>query len=347
MPITKICLQCREKFDVKPSLARVEFCSRACLDAAKVDVVCLVCSNTFQASAAVAKFAKYCSDACRIHSGPVQKNCEACGNKFSVRSNRAGSARFCSQECQFGTMRKTVDCLSCLRPFTVPASSARIYCSFDCFCVALERQVTIDCGWCGCQFLAKESRSDQKFCSKSCADSGKSSYREFPEPSPVPGAKWIQLGKAQFALVDEADFCSVNASRWNEHRGYAYRQSWEDGLCIKYLMHRDLIGAPSGTEVDHVDGDRLNNRRQNLRLATTAQNAANRVQRPDSISGYRGVFPTRGGKWKSLITFHQKQLYIGTFEDPAMAALWYDDWARTYFGEFARLNFPKSGEQQA
>jgi hypothetical protein len=193
----------------------------------------------------------------------------------------------------------------------------------------------------------KQSHSHQKYCSKNCADSGKSGYRNYPEPDPIPGACWIQLGNAKFALVDEGDFLILNAHRWSEYKGYSHRSSREDGICIRYSMHREIINAPPGVEVDHINGDRLDNRRSNLRLATRAQNAANKVNRLGSISGYRGVFPTRGGKWQSMITFNQKQLYIGTFEDPVMAAMWYDEWARSYFGEYARLNFPVSGEQQA
>jgi hypothetical protein len=103
-------------------------------------------------------------------------------------------------------------------------------------------------------------------------------------------------------------------------------------------MHNVILGVKG---VDHKDGDGLNNRRNNLRVATQAQNSKNRGKRRRcSSSPYIGVWwHKRIGKWQVGIGTNYTITHLGYFDDPIDAARAYDAAARLLHGEFARVNF--------
>lgn len=105
-------------------------------------------------------------------------------------------------------------------------------------------------------------------------------------------------------------------------------------------MHRIVLDAPQGTLVDHKNGDRLDNRRCNLRLATRSQNAANTPPKPGRLKGV--FFDKARNLWQARIMVNWKERYIGRFLTQEEAARAYDLKAREYFGEFAALNYPES-----
>jgi hypothetical protein len=106
-------------------------------------------------------------------------------------------------------------------------------------------------------------------------------------------------------------------------------------------MHRQILGAPPGQQVDHINGDTLDNRRVNLRLATHGQNQHNRGKYRNNKSGYKGVsWDKAAGKWRAQIKFNNKKYNLGRYHDPIEAALAYDAAAIRLHGAFARLNFP-------
>lgn len=108
----------------------------------------------------------------------------------------------------------------------------------------------------------------------------------------------------------------------------------------KVLMHRLVMGFPSGRQVDHINGDGLDNRRSNLRLASMSQQQMNRTATGWGRSGYKGVtFHGATGLWMARCTKDGKcqTVYRKSVEEAAKA---YDQLARQTFGEFARLNFP-------
>lgn len=113
-------------------------------------------------------------------------------------------------------------------------------------------------------------------------------------------------------------------------------------------MHRAILVAPSGAEVDHINGNGLDNRRSNLRLATVNMNRWNMNGRR-SASTYKGVslVPDGSGMWRARICFLSKKQELGKYDNEADAARAYDRRARELHGEFARLNFPGLGEQLA
>jgi hypothetical protein len=109
-------------------------------------------------------------------------------------------------------------------------------------------------------------------------------------------------------------------------------------------MHRDVMGAPDGLLVDHINQNGLDNRRSNLRIATGAQNQRNAHGRgihrgKASSSAFRGVSRSKG-KWGAHVSVNGRNIRLGTFVTEEAAARAYDKAARQYHGEFAGLNFP-------
>ena len=148
------------------------------------------------------------------------------------------------------------------------------------------------------------------------------------------------------AIVDQGDATTVRKYRWYLHRKgrnrYARTQLVRDDGSRHYLrMHVLIMGSTEGAEVDHKDRDGLNNRRDNLRIATRQQNRANSRNITNRKSPYRGIFwDNHRAKWKAEITVNGKRVRLGTYAHPADAARAYDRAAREAFGEFASLNFP-------
>lgn len=151
--------------------------------------------------------------------------------------------------------------------------------------------------------------------------------------------KKIALTKGKFALVDDADYDRVRRYRWCLFGDYAYRKEGTENVA----MHRFILGLPNrvrdGVYVDHRDGNKLNNQRSNLRLATKAQNSMNRPAQSNNKSGFRGVcLASWGGKWKASIYHERRHLHIGYFYRIEEAAAAYDAKAIELFGEYARTN---------
>jgi hypothetical protein len=115
-------------------------------------------------------------------------------------------------------------------------------------------------------------------------------------------------------------------------------------------MHREVLRLHGvcieGLKVDHKDGNSLDNRLSNLRVATDMQSAANRRMRKDNQTGYKGVY-RRNNKFISQVRFNGVIVHTSRFITAKQAAHDYDHFARFYYGEFATLNFPKEGEQSA
>lgn len=147
----------------------------------------------------------------------------------------------------------------------------------------------------------------------------------------------IKLSNGMFALVDDEDFDLVAAYKWRVcGSGYAFRTHKKKSI----FMHHMILDAPGGYLRDHINGDRLDNRRSNLRLATALQNSANAKRRSDNTSGFKGVYWNKQiRRWKVQIRDGAKRIHLGYFHDVMDAARAYDAKAKEFFGEFARLNF--------
>ena len=101
------------------------------------------------------------------------------------------------------------------------------------------------------------------------------------------------------------------------------------------MLHRLLFPEAAEYEIDHINGDKLDNRRQNLRLCTHQQNAFNQKRRRTNTSGC----------YEAYIHHHGRKHHLGLFPDALLAARMRDCVARLLFGEYARLNFPKGGNR--
>jgi len=149
-------------------------------------------------------------------------------------------------------------------------------------------------------------------------------------------AKEVALSNGMVALVDDEDYERVAAIRWHasSRKGCTYARANKPPI----TMHRLILGPPPGIPVDHANGNGLDNRRENLRVANAPFNSANSKRRM-GLAGYRGVFLDHG-KFRAQITVNGQRRYLGSFATAEDAAVAYDAVAREAFGVFARLNFP-------
>lgn len=148
-----------------------------------------------------------------------------------------------------------------------------------------------------------------------------------------------------FAMVDDADFDWLNQWKWWTCSRYAYRDQYLSGDKIgnrkrlRFWMHRLIMKTPNGMMTDHIDGNRLNNQRSNLRICTNAENMRNRNKPIVNTSGYKGVYERKyDGKYLAQIHVFGKGYYLGTFENKKDTAIAYNDAAIKHHGRFAKLN---------
>jgi hypothetical protein len=155
----------------------------------------------------------------------------------------------------------------------------------------------------------------------------------------------IPLTQGKVALVDEEDYERVSARPWfavkdeKVNRTNWYARTRDGARHIS--LHRFILGAERGIQIDHKDGDGLNCRRENLRIATHGQNMQNRSKGSGS-SRFKGVtwWSLNGvGRWRAQIGYDGTMHHIGLFNSEEEAARAYDAKAREHFGEFARTNF--------
>jgi hypothetical protein len=150
---------------------------------------------------------------------------------------------------------------------------------------------------------------------------------------------YIMLGHGRFALIDHDDFAVQSGWVWHLNlRGYAARLK---GRKIIYL-HRTIMGDIKGVAYDHINRNKLDCRRSNLRLADKHQNAGNaniRNQIRPKTSKFKGVcFDSGKHRWLAQGRNRGRMVFLGRFKDETLAAMAYDDWASKHFGIFASHN---------
>lgn len=141
------------------------------------------------------------------------------------------------------------------------------------------------------------------------------------------------LAGGKVVIVDDEDFDLLNRYNWSiDSDGYAVSSGY------RYKMHRLIVAAPKKKIVDHINRNRLDNRKENLRLVSSRENSYNHNHKIGK-SGYRGVNLTKDGKkWESCISVNDKQVYLGTFDTVLEAAEAYNTKAVEVRGSMAVLN---------
>lgn len=167
-------------------------------------------------------------------------------------------------------------------------------------------------------------------------------------------SKEIKLTRGLVAIVDDEDYEELNKYKWHIssskssktcyaerfitiiHQNMKIKQKFKQ-KCIK--MHRVIMNVSSKMQIDHIDGNGLNNQKSNLRICTNKQNMHNNSNLRNGKSGYKGVSYYRG-KIRAQIQPDNKYIHLGYFNTLEEAARAYDEKAKELFGEFAYLNFP-------
>jgi hypothetical protein len=156
----------------------------------------------------------------------------------------------------------------------------------------------------------------------------------------------MRVGQSCYALVDNADAARLRSYRWHlaGPPGRQYPSAWIPEYGKRLSMHRLLKDDPQGAQVDHINRNPLDNRRQNLRIANRSQNMLNTGGHRRRRSRYKGVslHTVRGrGYWRWSF-FHDGKRYQGLAPTEKGAARLYDLHASIFGGEFAVFNFPRS-----
>jgi hypothetical protein len=149
--------------------------------------------------------------------------------------------------------------------------------------------------------------------------------------------KFIELTKGEQAIADDEDFEFLSQWKWYFDR-YAMRNERVNRGQRKVLMRRVIMNTPEGFETDHINRNKLNNRKANLRICTTFENQANKKKSLNKSSIYKGVSKLKD-KWISQVVCGKRLTFIGLFNQEHHAALAADLWNRDLYGQFARTNF--------
>lgn len=151
----------------------------------------------------------------------------------------------------------------------------------------------------------------------------------------------VPLTQGKFAIIDAEDWPLVGQFKWYARRDGPrwYAQRGDNRSSVH--LHRFILDAPDELSVDHINGDGLDNRRENLRLATQSQNHANTPARKDNRLGLKGVSRRSARSYAAEVARGGQRYYLGRFRTAEAAARAYDAKARELFGPFAHCNFPE------
>lgn len=145
--------------------------------------------------------------------------------------------------------------------------------------------------------------------------------------------KEIYLSNGKFTIIDNEDYERVSSkSWWLSGKGYATGKT--KGKVV--FLHRFIMNPPEDMQCDHINGDKLDNRRCNLRVVTHTQNMRNRKVQSNNKSGIRGVHQEKDGWWYAQIKIDGVQYFLGCFKDKELAKDAYEKAAEKAYGEYRR-----------
>lgn len=152
----------------------------------------------------------------------------------------------------------------------------------------------------------------------------------------------IPLTQGKYAIVDTEDYEYLSQWKWQALEGidtyYAVRKKKWGSRYKTLMMHRVILNTPLGMDTDHRNHNGLDNRKQNIRVCTRAENRQNQRPQKKGTSKYKGVRRPKN-KWLAEIRTHSKSIHLGSYEIEIDAAKAYDAKAKELFGEFACTNF--------
>lgn len=159
--------------------------------------------------------------------------------------------------------------------------------------------------------------------------------------------KEILLTQGKIALVNIEDYKYLNQWKWRAlKRGntyYAARGIRMNKKVLTIFMHHEILPSPKGMQIDHINMNGIDNKKDNLRICNKSQNGMNSRKQNNNTSGYKGVcWHKVAKKWMAHTQVNGKRIYLGYFKTKKQAALVYNEAAKKYHGEFARLNIIKS-----
>lgn len=153
--------------------------------------------------------------------------------------------------------------------------------------------------------------------------------------------KKINLNDGCKTLVDDKDYENLTKYSWicDRHR-YCFRSYKVNGKTKHIYLHRWLLEPNKNQQVDHINNNGLDNRRDNIRVCTPRQNNYNMSIRKDNKSGYKGVYYSQvKNKWVAqIMPDNGKRKHLGVFDDAENAAYVYDQFAQHLYGNFAKTN---------
>ena len=161
--------------------------------------------------------------------------------------------------------------------------------------------------------------------------------------------KEIPLTQGKVTIVDEENFEKLSKYKWCALKKGAngkYGHTAVRNVLNKHtrksdmiLMHRLILNCPIGKQVDHINGDQLDNRKQNLRICTPSQNQHNKPKNRNNTSGFKGVTWSKScNKWQSAICVNGKMIFLGVFSEKIDAYYAYCEASKKYHGDFSNVN---------
>lgn len=145
--------------------------------------------------------------------------------------------------------------------------------------------------------------------------------------------------KNKKCLIDKEDLNKYSGSHWHVSKGYLFVSRKIKDKWVNVPISRLIMNAPENLEVDHINRNKLDNRKENLRLATTSQNHANKPKQSNNTSGYKGIHWRKNrNKWIATIQVNKNRKYLGCSSDIKEVVKIYNEAAKSYFGNYAYLN---------
>ena len=158
--------------------------------------------------------------------------------------------------------------------------------------------------------------------------------------------KEILLSQGKITIVDDEDYEWLMQWKWSYDCGYATRKKWNPDTkkFTNIKMHRLIMKTPIDMFTDHINGEPLDNRKENLRICTQAEN--NRNRKAVKNHEYAGIsYEKRIKRWRARVRLNKKNINLGCFLTAAEAAHAYDNAARIVYGEFARINYRENANE--